>query len=137
MADDAERVLTGGCLCGGLRYRATGAPAYAGLCHCEDCQKSSGSAFAPFMGYPLARFSFSGPASHYDHRLKDGRTSRRNFCPTCGSTVFGGGEDEEVTIYAGSLDDPALFVPRMQIFCSNRREWAHIVPGSLREFDEM
>ena len=38
--------ITGGCLCGKIRYRADAEPAFVGLCHCRDCQKFTGSAFA-------------------------------------------------------------------------------------------
>ena len=44
-------VVTGGCLCGALRYEATGEPTMAGHCYCADCRKASGSGFIPFMGY--------------------------------------------------------------------------------------
>jgi len=45
--------------------------------------------------------------------------------------VFGGtvGMDDSFTIYAGSLDDPSLFRPRIAIFTRGRPEWAMIPPG--------
>ena len=38
--------MTGGCLCGAVRYESTGEPGFALLCHCRDCQRQSGSAYA-------------------------------------------------------------------------------------------
>jgi hypothetical protein len=38
--------ITGGCLCGVVRFSANAEPAFVGICHCKDCQKFSGSAFA-------------------------------------------------------------------------------------------
>ena len=46
--------ITGGCLCGKIRYHADAEPAFVGLCHCHDCQKFTGSAFAAVIGLPKA-----------------------------------------------------------------------------------
>src|SRR5207248_1250076 len=46
------RASTGGCLCGKTRYSADAEPAFVGLCHCHDCQKFTGSAFAAVIGLP-------------------------------------------------------------------------------------
>ena len=40
---------TGGCLCGAVRYAATGQPMAAGFCYCPDCRKASGSGSIPFI----------------------------------------------------------------------------------------
>ena len=37
---------SGGCQCGAIRYEITGPPAAVYACHCTECQKQSGSAFA-------------------------------------------------------------------------------------------
>ena len=67
-----------------------------------------------------------------------GSDAVRNFCPVCGSLVFGGevGKDDSFTIYAGSLDDPSSFHPEIAIFARSRPPWAVIPPG-LTVFDRM
>lgn len=138
MTTSATTPLTGGCLCGALRYEATGPVLYSGLCHCLDCQKSTGSAFAAYMGVNSKDFVLTGPYQSYDHVLSDGRVSRRNFCPTCGSTVFGGYPTTGTpTLYAGTLDDSSRFIPNNQIYTCVRRVWAHVPPGTLPEFEQM
>jgi hypothetical protein len=52
----ANRILTGGCLCGAVRYQAEGEPLYAGFCYCEDCRRASGAGAVPFMGYKKQLF---------------------------------------------------------------------------------
>ena len=47
---------------GQVRYEAEGEPLYAGLCYCTDCQKASGSAFIPFMGFASSAVRFNGRA---------------------------------------------------------------------------
>jgi hypothetical protein len=79
----------GGCLCGELRYQAEGEPLYAGLCYCADCQKASGSAFVPFMGFASDAVRVSGPTRKFRSRSAKGREAVRNSCPVCGSLVFG------------------------------------------------
>lgn len=118
--------FTGGCLCGSLRYEATGAPLETGHCYCADCQKVSGSGFIPFMTFPAAAIRFSGLTRQLGSDAANGNITTRNFCLDCGSLVFGGelGKSTSFTVYAGSLDDPALFEPKIAIFASNRPPWA-------------
>lgn len=135
---DALNVITGGCLCGRLRYTASAEPHYVGYCFCGDCRKASGSGFVPFMGFPATALTFTGDAVTHTLVQSDGRRSERNFCPHCGGLVYGGvrGVAEQHTIYAGSLDDPARFKPTMAIFNSQRPEWVPLPPG-LTVFEKM
>jgi hypothetical protein len=134
----AARVLTGGCLCGALRYEARGAPLYAGHCYCADCRKASGSGFLPYMGFARAAISFTGASRAFAVRAANGNQAVRNFCPVCGSLVFGGPRDSaaEFTLYAGSLDDPSQFEPTAAIFTQDRPAWA-VLPGHLRAYAQL
>jgi hypothetical protein len=129
---------TGGCLCGALRYEADAEPLYAGLCYCTDCRRASGSGFIPFMGFASGTLRITGPSRSFVCKAANGRDATRNFCAACGSLVFGGerGESESFTIYAGSLDDPARFGPKVAIFARSRACWVSIPPG-LTIFDEL
>lgn len=139
MSDTEEgKMLTGGCLCGSLRYEADGDPRLCGYCFCGDCRKASGSAFIPFMGFAATALRFSGEARQFRWRSARGTESVRNFCPACGGLIFGGeiGKDTSHTIYAGSLDDPSAFRPTMAIFTRDRPTWLPLPPG-LTCFDTM
>lgn len=131
-------MLTGGCLCGALCYEATGAPGFMGYCCCDDCQKSSGSGFIPFMGFAARDITITGPTLTHELSHKDGRRSVRNSCATCGGLVFGGirGKDVQHTIYAGTLDDPSQFKPMMAINTRFKPDWVILPPG-LRMFEGM
>lgn len=133
-----EKTLTGGCLCGALRYEARGEPLYAGHCYCGDCRKASGSGFIPFMGYAATALTFYGASRTTITKAANGGDAVRNFCPVCSSLVFGGvvGDSAEHTIYAGSLDDPTAFTPQIAIFASRRPEWA-MIPEGLTVFPKM
>ena len=137
MSDDPGRSITGGCLCGALRYEATGEPTFAGYCYCADCRKASGGGSIGFMGFPARAVRFRGPARPFSSPALRG-VATRNFCPTCGGLVFGGvvGESDSHTIYAGSLDEPSHFRPIMAIFNRDRPDWAPLPPG-LTVFETM
>lgn len=130
--------ITGGCLCGALRYEAQGEPAFAGYCCCDDCQKASGSGFVPFMGFPAGRLTIEGEVRSHVLKHKDGREAARNSCAECGSLVFGGirGKDTSHTIYAGSLDDPSRFNPQIAINTCFKPDWV-LLPQGLAQFEGM
>ena len=130
--------IKGGCLCGALRYEANAAPLYAGLCYCADCRKASGSAFIPFLGFRAADLVIIGEALQSHVPSFSGGTATRNHCAHCGGLVFGGihGETDEHTVYAGSLDDPSRFEPKVALFVRDRPAWAE-VKASLTEFETM
>jgi hypothetical protein len=135
---DSEKRFTGGCLCGALRYEAFGEPMFTGHCYCDDCKKASGSGFIPFMGFSGSAVRFTGEARQVTTKAFLGGDAVRNFCPSCGGLVFGGivGVDDSHTIYAGSLDDPSLFVPATVIFNRSRPAWAPL-PPNVAVFEEM
>jgi hypothetical protein len=130
--------FTGGCLCGALRYEASGAPAFMGYCCCDDCQKASGSGYIPFIGFAGGVLKITGPYSMYQMALKDGRTSERFSCAKCSSLVFGGepGNPNGNTVYAGTLDDTSLFEPAVAINVKFKPDWV-ILPSALKQFEGM
>lgn len=60
-----QRMFSGGCACGAVRYEA-GASVLMMNCHCRDCQRASGSGYAPFVVVPKASFEFSGELQFYE-----------------------------------------------------------------------
>ena len=129
--------VTGGCLCGALRYEARGAPGVAGYCCCGDCRKASGSAFIGFMGFPPGRITITGEARRFHSPAANGNVATRNFCAVCNSLVFGGGPDlGGINVYAGSLDDATQFKPTIALFTRDMAHWA-ILPDGLKRFETM
>jgi len=128
-------MITGGCLCGRVRYECEGAPLFALNCHCRDCQRVSGAGHASVLGVEKAHFLVEGETRAYATTGESGRRSVRHFCPTCGSTLFGTPEAAPwvVTIYAGSLDDPSVFEPTVAQFTRSRPDWDRCA-APLREF---
>jgi hypothetical protein len=119
-------MITGGCLCGQIRYESDGRALFSVICHCRDCQKASGSFGVPVMGVAMATFKVTGGPKSFGVAGGSGKPALRFFCPDCGSLLFGNPEAAPgvVTIYVGSLDDPGLFVPSEAIFTRDRPHWA-------------
>lgn len=80
-------MMTGGCLCGLVRYETNAEPAFAGHCYCRDCQRASGTGHVPFMVLPREAVKVDGETRTY-RALGDSRLpTTRHFCPICGSLV--------------------------------------------------
>ena len=133
----SDKPITGGCLCGAVRYEADGPPQAMGYCYCADCRKASGSGFIPFMSFPATAVRFTGETLKFRSPALRGEAVR-NSCPTCGGLVFGGvvGVDTSHTVYAGSLDDASLFEPTIAVFVRDRPDWV-AMPDGLKTFDTL
>lgn len=90
------------------------------------------------MGFPASVLNIRGETRQSRAKAVRGGQAVRNFCAACGSLVFGGivGQDQSHTIYAGTLDDPSLFKPKMAIFDRQRPSWV-VLPEGITVFDEL
>ncbi len=114
--------ITGGCLCGNVRLEARGRPYRIGICHCLDCRKLHGALFHASAIFPQEAVTIEGETRKY---------KGREFCPECGSTVFGRSADE-VEVNLGSLDAPDQFVPTYELWTVRRESWLPRFPVKRR-----
>ena len=91
----------GGCLCGRVRFTASGRPYRVGLCHCLDCRKHHGALFHASAIFPETAVAVTGETRTY---------AGRHFCPHCGSPVFAR-SDDEIEINLGSSTRPTGSCP--------------------------
>jgi hypothetical protein len=102
------RELTGGCQCGGVRYKAQVRGDDAYLCHCRMCQRATGGVSIAFKNLAKADVTWTGEPGWY----ASSPIAKRPFCRECGTPLgfaFNGSLRMDLTI--GSFDDPAAFVP--------------------------
>ena len=130
--------MTGGCLCGQVRYSANAEPAFVGVCHCKNCQKQTGTAFSVIVGIPKTALSVQGRVKTFHDTGDSGQVMDRNFCPECGSPIF---SDAAVMpgvafIKAGTLDDTSWLDPKMHVYCDSKERWAPI-PDDTQKFAKM
>lgn len=130
--------ITGGCLCGAVRYECAADPIFTGNCHCRDCQKASGSAFAPAIALPAAALKITGDVKYFDGKADNGNSVSRGFCTNCGCRIIAksSGMPDLVIVFAGTLDDPSWFQPQMDVYTSSAQPWDHMDPA-LPKFDKM
>jgi hypothetical protein len=114
--------FTGGCLCGGVRIAATGAPYRVGLCHCLDCRKHHGALFHASAVFPQQVVTVEGEVAEYAGRC---------FCPRCGSPVFSRTGDE-INVNLGSLDAPDQLAPTYELWTIRREAWLPPFPLKRR-----
>jgi hypothetical protein len=79
--------IKGGCLCGAVRYTAEADPTSATVCHCRDCQKFTGSAFAALVLATKEAVTLQGALKTFSSIGGSGNPILRHFCPECGSSI--------------------------------------------------
>jgi hypothetical protein len=118
--------LTGGCLCGGIRYEYEAAPLGLLYCHCKDCQRCTGGPFAAVALIMRDQLKITqGQTRSYTVTGEEGGRVYREFCPTCGSPLFSGLEASRkmMGLKAGSLDDSSSLTPLMHIWTDSAVKW--------------
>jgi hypothetical protein len=130
--------IAGGCLCGKVRYSATGEPAFVGVCHCTDCQKFTGSAFATVVAVPKPALKLEGRLTRYSKTGDTGKSIHRSFCPECGSSIADEADvmPDIVMLGSGTLDDASWLKPAMEIFCDSAQPWVQL-QSDMKRFPKM
>jgi hypothetical protein len=125
--------LTGGCLCGAIRYQALGAPFHQTVCHCSMCRRSAGAPMVAWFSVEPANFAITaGQPSQY----RSSERAVRSCCPTCGTQLtFKHDGLDEIDVTVCSLDDAAAVAPNDHTYVSSQLPWVHLNDG-LPRYDE-
>jgi hypothetical protein len=125
---------TASCRCGQLRATATGQPARMSVCHCLNCKKRSGSAFAAQARWPAEQVTIEGRSGTFEKAGDSGNSATFHFCPECGSDVFyliDGKFEGLVAIPLGAFDDPFFFRPGYSVYENRKPDWLEIVGDDI------
>jgi hypothetical protein len=114
--------LTGGCLCGTVRYRLDAAPYDAGYCHCSQCRRSAGAPVLAFATVPRALFVVT---SGEPKRRRSSSIGERWFCAACGTQIAMtvAHQPDTIDFTIGSLDEPERVRPAFHIFYGEHIRW--------------
>jgi hypothetical protein len=123
--------LTGGCLCGAIRYRSASLPQHSTLCHCATCRRASGAHALGWVAVAKSGFEFTGTPSEY----RSSPPVVRTFCGACGSplTYWHADWPDIMDVTTGSLDSPQDFPPVDHIWMADAVAWDDPRDG-LEEF---
>lgn len=129
--------VTGGCLCGAIRYRITGPALDTNFCHCRMCQKFTGSPTSAGSVYAIDTVQITrGTPTYY----KSSPFAERGFCAACGSSLFYRPLSPAVTpdwenwilVYIGTLDNPVPNAPTWHLGVESQMPWMTIQHAALR-----
>jgi hypothetical protein len=115
----------GGCLCGAVRYRVTGAPVMAALCHCSMCRRATGAPAVAWAMYDESQLRLlkDAPAVY-----ESSPGARRSYCHRCGTQISFRADyiPGLVDLTIGSFDDPDAVAPSFHYWESRRVAWLHL-----------
>jgi hypothetical protein len=119
-------MLSGGCLCGAVRYEVRGPLGPIGHCHCRTCRRAHAAAFATTARVARSDFRWVAGAEVVAG-FESSPGKRRFFCPRCGSHLMAAWEGApSVILRVGSLDDDPGARPVVHIWTSQRAPWFEI-----------
>lgn len=122
-------VRTASCRYGQLRATCEGEPIRISVCHCLECQKRSGSAFAAQARWPDAQVRIEGEPNAYTHTGDSGARATFSFCPTCAATIAYTNENMPgvIAVPLGAFADPAFPSPRVSVYEGRKHAWIAIL----------
>lgn len=123
----AERAVTGGCLCGAVRYEIHGPLREVIACHCGQCLRQHGN-FATYSatGKNQLRLLKDGELAWYASSQK----ARRGFCRACGSSLFWEPLDRDyIAVSAGSFDGPSPVKLTKHIYVKDKPSYYELTDG--------
>ncbi|OAL46959.1 hypothetical protein IQ07DRAFT_517040 [Pyrenochaeta sp. DS3sAY3a] len=137
MTSEPSPIQKGSCSCGAIQIEIRGPPAFAGLCHCLSCQKTTSSAFSTNWVVPKPNFTLvSGTPSSWDNVGGSGNPVTRKFCGTCSCAMWTEAASFPgiVVVKAGVMDGGVLgsVVPGTEAWTCRRPGWVGEVQGATQ-----
>jgi hypothetical protein len=111
----------GHCLCGQLRFEASGEPQWVYYCHCASCRRHTASPVTCFVNFKTSNVQFSGERTLY--ASYPGVT--RSHCAICSTAVSyeTTQRGDEIDLYLNAFDNPEAFKPQGHAFFEERIPW--------------
>lgn len=138
MTDEPEP-FEGGCACRGVRYRLRSGPLVVHACHCTECRRLTGAAFALNALIETARLEIlSGRPRAVPVIGASGKPQAIFRCPACQVALWShypGAGEKLAFVRVGTLDDPDRLPPDIHIFTSTRLPWVEL-PDDARAVPE-
>lgn len=128
---DLIEPVSGGCACGKIRYEINTEPAFVFMCHCRDCQRATGSTYAPNAWFPFeaVRYLKDAPSAHIVTG-GSGMPVYHEFCEACGSSIGmrSDGYPDFRAVRIASLDKPERLQPVADVWTGSKIAWDPLHP---------
>jgi hypothetical protein len=140
--EEAQR-LSCSCLCGASTFTLANTPLRLILCHCVNCQKWSGTAFAANIWFPASALTLTNTSTakiikYADSNTDSGETLNRHFCGGCGASLYltVPHHPEIVSVMRASIDgfDGGGLKPHWELYTKDRWEWVRC-EGVVERFE--
>ena len=127
---------TGGCQCGSVRYVLATEPIRVAACHCEECQRQSGSAFGMSMLVKKDSLTVTGLTKQFARVADSGNEVTGVFCPECGVRIYHvlASAPDVVSIKPGTLDDTRWLRPDLFIWMKSAQGWVPL-PDNVKTLE--
>jgi hypothetical protein len=132
-----SRGLTGGCLCGRVRFELTEAPRSAGYCHCTRCQRRTGAAASPQARIDGRTLRLQG--ERFVRAWSPGAGgAEKCFCGECGAHLFSRNPDDpaQMSVRMGAFDADPGVRPSWRAFVAYAASWEPVPDDGLERFEE-
>ena len=124
--------MTGGCLCGAVRYTASGVETHVHACHCGMCRRWSGG---PAISTQAERIAFEGEDAIRTYASSE--WAERGFCGECGTNLFYRMKPTAMTfLWLGTFDDPSPFELVGEIYIDDKPALYDLAGDHLRQTGE-
>ncbi len=128
---------TATCMCGQLKAVCAGDPVRVSVCHCLDCQKRSGSAFAAQARWPDERVELTGEFREWSRTGDSGSRATFRFCPVCGVCVAyaSDGLPGLTAIPIGTFAEPGFPGPEYSVYEGRKQTWVEVVGDGVERWE--
>jgi hypothetical protein len=122
---------TAQCHCESLRAITSGQPRLSNICHCQACQRRTGTLIHVSAYFLKTDVRFEGPSKVYTRRADSGFDTHWHFCPDCGTTVYWQLDKlpEFWGIAVGCFADPDFPMPTWSGWEKFKHPWLGMPPG--------
>lgn len=123
--------VSGGCLCGTVRFTARLPSLFCAHCHCSMCRRNHGAGYVTWFGVPVAQLTVDRGGEELA-RYASSEQGTRSFCRRCGTSLFcdNAAHPEQIDVALGSVDGPIDRAPQVHVFFDSRAPWV-VIADSL------
>ena len=124
----SHKKLTGGCICGQVKYQITEKPLFTQACHCKDCKVLTGSSYVVNSSILENTLIVEGEVSSAELKAGSGASCKTYFCAKCGTYVYADYDSavKRLTVRTKTLDSPDKFPPQVHIFTKDKDPWLNL-----------